>query len=210
MLEGFHLRVSRIVLEAVEPFGFALGGGYALQAHGVVDRPSKDLDTYTANMDVAVFDAAERTVVTALRREGFNVHVVKSDSWFRALRVADADNGDVLGVDLGYDYRRRKPVAVAGIGPVLALDDVVVGKVRALWDRQAARDYIDVDALMRESNWTVEGLQAVLDDVRPEAGPGTMSELLRQADTVAGEEYAAYGLTADDVSDLICRLRSAT
>jgi len=48
MLEGFHLRVSQIILKAIEPYGFALGGGYALQVHGVIDRPTKDIDSYVS------------------------------------------------------------------------------------------------------------------------------------------------------------------
>jgi hypothetical protein len=66
MLTGFHLRVAKIVLQAVEPYGFALGGGYALQAHGIIDRPSTDIDSYTFRMDEKLFDDAEIAVVGAL------------------------------------------------------------------------------------------------------------------------------------------------
>lgn len=52
---GPGLRVARILGAAIGDDGFALGGGYALQAHGIVDRPSKDLDSYAAAMDVDMF-----------------------------------------------------------------------------------------------------------------------------------------------------------
>ncbi|MCL2092445.1 MAG: nucleotidyl transferase AbiEii/AbiGii toxin family protein [Micrococcales bacterium] len=209
MLSGFHLRVSQVVLEAVEPLGFALGGGYALQAHGIIDRLSTDLDTYTATMDTAVFDAAESAAVAALETAGLGVDVVRSDSWFRALRVYDLATDDAVAVDLGYDYRQHAPTAITGIGPVLDVADVVVGKVRALWDRQAARDYLDIDAVLATGRWDVDGLQKILTSIRPEAGPHGMAELLDTADTVEPEEYAAYGLAESQAKNLVARLRAA-
>lgn len=209
MLSGFHLRVSQVVLVAVEPLGFALGGGYALQVHGIIDRLSTDLDTYTATMDADVFDAAESAVVAALEGTGLGVDVVRSDSWFRALRVYDLATDEAVAVDLGYDYRQHAPVAIAGIGPVLDIADVVVGKVRALSDRQAARDYLDIDAILATGRWDVGALQEVLASIRPEAGPRGMVELLDAADTAEPEEYAAYGLDESQVASLVTRLRAA-
>jgi hypothetical protein len=115
-----------------------LGRGYALQAHGLLDRPSNDLDTYTATMDATVFDAAASAVARALRQAGYAVTTVAADSWFRALREIAETTGRAVAIDLGYDYRGHRPIPVAGAGPVLDLNDVVVGKVRACWDRRAA------------------------------------------------------------------------
>ena len=53
MLSGFHLRVLQIVLDAVEPLGFALGGGYALQAHGITDRLSSQVKALVARLRAA-------------------------------------------------------------------------------------------------------------------------------------------------------------
>lgn len=48
MLTGFHLRVAQALLDAGEKHGFAIGGGYALAAHGIGDRLSEDIDAYGA------------------------------------------------------------------------------------------------------------------------------------------------------------------
>jgi hypothetical protein len=34
----FHQRLAQIGLEALAPFGFCLAGGYAVQAHGLLER----------------------------------------------------------------------------------------------------------------------------------------------------------------------------
>jgi hypothetical protein len=33
-MDPFHERLARLALDAAEPYGFALAGGYAVQAHG--------------------------------------------------------------------------------------------------------------------------------------------------------------------------------
>lgn len=38
MLSGLALRVERIIASILGPKGSALGGGYALQAHSIVER----------------------------------------------------------------------------------------------------------------------------------------------------------------------------
>jgi hypothetical protein len=209
MLSGFHLRIARAVLRAAEPFGFALGGGYALQAHRITDRPSADIDGYASVMDSSVFDGAEAAVVGALDAAGLAVDVVKRDSWFRALLVSDPETDEAVVVDLGYDYRRGEPVGLPGIGPVLSLEDVVAGKVRALYDRQAARDFLDIDAVLASGRWSVADLQTILDAIRPEAGPGGIRSLLSRADAVEPDEYQAYGISPDQARTMIRRLARA-
>jgi len=46
------------LLPAIEPFGFALGGGAALQLHGISDRMTMDIDSFTNEADDEVFEDA--------------------------------------------------------------------------------------------------------------------------------------------------------
>jgi hypothetical protein len=208
MLEGFHLKVSQIVLEAIKPFGFALGGGYALQAHGIIDRESKDIDSYTATTDVELFDRAEAAVTKALKKEGYSVIPGHIDSWFRELIVTDKATNDAVGIDLGYDYRKNEPVIIAGIGPVLDIEDVITGKVRAFWDRQAARDYLDIDAILASRRWSAVDLFAKLKEPRPEATLEAFAAKLGEANIDAAV-YAEYGLSLAEVEGLCTRLSEA-
>jgi Nucleotidyl transferase AbiEii toxin, Type IV TA system len=45
--DPLQLEIARITLYVARQFGFALGGGVALAAHGVVDRPTEDVDIFT-------------------------------------------------------------------------------------------------------------------------------------------------------------------
>ena len=42
-MHPFHERLARVGLAAVSTYGFALAGGYAVQAHGLLVRPSYDI-----------------------------------------------------------------------------------------------------------------------------------------------------------------------
>lgn len=45
-MDPFHERLARIALDAAGSFGFALAGGYAVQAHGFLNRMSADVDLF--------------------------------------------------------------------------------------------------------------------------------------------------------------------
>ncbi len=45
-MDPFHERLARVALEVTAAYGFALAGGYAVQAHGFLDRPSSDVDLF--------------------------------------------------------------------------------------------------------------------------------------------------------------------
>ena len=68
-LEDLHREVAAVVLRAVAPHGFALAGGCALIAHGIIDRPTQDVDLFT-NHERGV-EAAASAVEQGLRAAGF-------------------------------------------------------------------------------------------------------------------------------------------
>src|SRR5215831_1980662 len=68
-LDDLHREVASIVLGAAAEHGFALGGANALMAHGVIDRPTEDVDLFT-DRETGVA-AAAGAVENALRGAGF-------------------------------------------------------------------------------------------------------------------------------------------
>lgn len=66
-----HRRVAVVALAAAAGYGFALGGGNALLAHGIISRPTQDLDLFT-DREHGV-EAAAEAVEAALRGAGFAV-----------------------------------------------------------------------------------------------------------------------------------------
>ena len=48
MMDRFQLRLVGIALDVVGDRGFVLGGGHAVQMHGMGARPSKDIDLFSS------------------------------------------------------------------------------------------------------------------------------------------------------------------
>jgi hypothetical protein len=44
----FQAEVARVALAAARDHGFALAGGNGLAAHGIISRPTHDVDLFTA------------------------------------------------------------------------------------------------------------------------------------------------------------------
>ena len=72
--DPFQTNVARLALDATREHGFALAGGHALIAHGIVARSTEDVDLFT-NADGAV-QAAAQLVERKLIDAGFDVEVI--------------------------------------------------------------------------------------------------------------------------------------
>ena len=127
--------VTRIALSGAR--GFALTGSGAIREHGLIERPTEDVDLFTTSQDVAAFGAAVEQVSGRLRRSGFGVEEVRRAPQCARLHVTTSD-GLQLDVDLGVDWRQDAPVFL-DVGPVLSLPDAVGNKVSALYGRGEAR-----------------------------------------------------------------------
>ena len=64
-MDQLHRRLARLALAEAGAFGFCLAGGYAVQAHGFLDRPSEDVDLFTTTASEEHFSDALAAVVRA-------------------------------------------------------------------------------------------------------------------------------------------------
>ena len=125
--------------------GFALAGGAALQAHGVGDRTTDDLDSFTSLADElpAAFDVA----ISALRQAGFEVTVDRRyDTFCRLEVVSGRTKRRPFGVDLGVDSIMWQPDATA-FGPTLSIRELAANKVLTAFGRNEPRDLYDLEQL---------------------------------------------------------------
>ena len=162
-MEPVHRRLAEIGLRVAARYGFALAGGYAVQAHGILTRPSEDVDLFTAWERRDEFATAVDAVVAAYRDGGYSVVVVQQFETFARLSVSDpAAPQQPYKVELAANWRALPPVMM-DIGPVLHPDDVVAGKMSALYTRAEPRDFLDIDActvpklVLRTVSWGVGG-----------------------------------------------------
>jgi hypothetical protein len=159
-MDSLHERLARLALSAAGDYGFCLAGGYAVQAHGFLDRPSEDVDLFTTSAAEEQFPEALTTVIAAYKGDGLDVSTTAEGPGFARLQVTDPTTRATAKVELGIDWRAHQPVTLA-IGPVLHPDDAVANKVCAVFSRAQARDYIDVDAVLQSGRYTSDELLAL-------------------------------------------------
>jgi len=210
-VSDLHRQVAAIALAAAADYGFALGGGNALLAHGVISRPTQDVDLFTDQEHGVA--AAVGAVEAALRRAGF-----ESERQDQSAGLADlfpglgeglaewivaAVGGEQTMLQLAYFDRGRDPV-VMDIGPVLDLEDVVGGKVCALASRVEPRDYADVAAaLERYSPAQLIGFARRLD---PGLTGRDFADAGQRLDQMDDRTFTEIGLSLRDVAALRERL----
>ena len=197
-----HRRLAQIGLRVGGAYGFALAGGHAVAAHGILQRPSEDVDLFADWHQRADFPAAVDAVVTAYQREGYAVRIDHQTDTFARLYVGDtAEPDDQHRVELVANWRIHPPVQME-IGPVLHVDDVMAGKMDALYNRAAARDFLDIDAAMTAGRYTMDRLCELAETVDAGFDRAIFADMLRHIDRFDDEEFTQYGLPAVDVPAL--------
>ncbi|MFE5793900.1 nucleotidyl transferase AbiEii/AbiGii toxin family protein [Streptomyces sp. NPDC056503] len=197
-LTGLHRRLLDDVLRAGTEYPLVLTGGYAVQAHGLVDRLSRDLDVATENpRPMAEIVAHLRTELEGL---GWRVRTLETDPLSARLIVTDPGTGESCEVDVLKEVLCGPPER-REFGLLLSLRDVVGTKVRALADRGMARDLVDVRAAA--DRWSAEELEEL---GRRHARDGFDLEELRAklagAEWIDDDEFTAHGLDDDRILEL--------
>ncbi|WP_030509670.1 nucleotidyl transferase AbiEii/AbiGii toxin family protein [Microbispora rosea] len=201
-MDDFHRRLATIALRVAADHGFALAGGYAVQAHGVLERPSEDIDLFTSSVRDD-FSEGVAKICDAYIKHGLAIKVDVDSPQFVRLSVSEPATGRISKVELAADLRSHPPV-IMEIGPVVHLDDVAGGKVEALFTRAEVRDFIDVDALLNAGRFTRERLLDLASSRDLGFDHAVFAQMLSALELYPDDEFLAYGLSERDVH----RLRS--
>lgn len=206
-VDEFHRDVAAIALRAAGQHGFALGGGNALIAHGIISRPTEDVDLFT-NEDNGV-KAAAGAVGEALQAAGYETErrdtaggladVFPGMGDGLAEWIVTAPDGAQMMLQMAHFDRGRSPVTM-DVGPVLDLEDVIGSKVCALASRVEPRDYVDTAAAL--GRYTVAQLIGLARQLDPGLTERDFADAGRQLDRMPDGMFARYGLTPADVADL--------
>jgi nucleotidyltransferase AbiEii toxin of type IV toxin-antitoxin system len=202
-----HGQVATIALRAAAPHGFALGGGNALLAHGITERPTQDVDVFSNEQGgvEAVADAVE----DALRGAGFGTErrdetdgladIFEGMGEGLAEWIVTGPSGEQMMLQLAYFDRTRQPVLM-DIGPVLDLEDVVGGKVCALASRAEPRDYLDTGAALRR--YSVEQVIRFARRLDPGLTRTDFADAGRRLDYWSDRVFSPFGLSPEQVAAL--------
>lgn len=202
-----HRQVAVVALRAASGYGFALGGGNALIAHGLIDRATQDVDLFTD--DEHGVEAAADAVEAALRAAGYQIErqdetAGLADIWEGlgeglAEWTITAPGGQQMLLQLAYFDRASRPV-IMEIGPVLDLQDVVGGKVAALASRAVPRDYWDTAAAM--GRYTIEEMIGFARRLDPGLTDQDFQDAGARLDQAPDGWFASLGLSPEEVAEL--------
>ena len=199
--------VATIALRAAARNGFALAGGNALIAHGIIDRPTDDVDLFS-DQETGVAAAAD-AVESALVEAGFLAErrdrTAGLEDIFEGMGeglaewIITAPSGQQTMLQMAYFDRTRGPVTM-DVGPVLDLEDVAAGKAVALVSRVEPRDYVDTAAAL--SRYSVSRMIGLARRLDPGLTEQDFADACRQLDRMPDRLFARYGLTPADVAEL--------
>ena len=211
-VDEFHRDVAAIALRAAGTHGFALGGGNALIAHGIISRPTEDVDLFTNEGDGV--QAAAGAVGDALREAGYGVErrdvaggladVFDGIGDGLAEWIVTAPDGARMMLQMAYFDRGRRPVTM-DVGPVpdlpvLHLEDVIGSKVCALASRVEPRDYADTAAALE--HYTVDQLISLAKRLDPGLEDRDFADAGRQLDRMPDQLFTRYKLSQQDIARL--------
>jgi hypothetical protein len=202
-MDPFHERLARVALEVTASYGFALAGGYAVQAHGFLDRPSADVDLFAEASAEFNFSEAVDAVIAGYQRDGLDARTEARSSSFARLIVSTAE--EQARVELGVDWRMNEPVRLA-IGPVLHADDAVANKVCALFGRAEIRDY--VDAIRASGRYSDDDLVRLAAEHDPGFDLAWFTEALEAVDRIPDTGFAEYDLDPASAAALRSRMHA--
>ncbi|MFH7337320.1 nucleotidyl transferase AbiEii/AbiGii toxin family protein [Streptomyces sp. KHY 26] len=138
-----HRRLLADAVTAGGAHGLVLAGGYALEAHGLVERPHGDVDLATESGED--MERIAGAVAAALEARGRGARVGAVTARTAQLAVTDPPTGGSCVLAL-HKESLWGPPDLTSYGPALCLEDAVGTKIRALYDRGAAVDLIDARA----------------------------------------------------------------
>jgi hypothetical protein len=201
----YQREVTRLALGSLAGGGFALAGSGAIREHGIIDRPTQDIDLFTSITSPEAFAESTKRLVAAMRERGFEVEEHRNAPQYAKFSVT-SPAGQRVEVDLAVDWRSEEPVTLS-VGPVLSLPDAVASKVSAVYSRAEVRDYLDLDAIRESGRFT----DAELLDLAVDRDPGFDVQMFAgQLDQInrlgSARRVKEYGVGEQELAQLKSRL----
>ncbi len=144
-LTRLQIEAARLFFSLPGSAGFAVAGGAALIARGLIARPTRDVDLFLLEAGASTVGSAVTAFETAMDSRGWSHARVIDQQDF--IRLSVADGHDSLIVDLGRDSPATQAIDSTDLGPTLSSRDLSARKTLALFGRAEGRDFADVYAL---------------------------------------------------------------
>jgi len=144
-LTAFQTSIAHLFFGIARSKGYLLGGGGALLAHGLTNRPTQDLD-FVGSTNTELADSVAEQFALAAESSGIGVQTIQQgDTFTRLLVTAETQ----LVVDFAIDALPILDPVVTAAGPTFAPEELAARKLTALFGRAEARDFTDVYLLCK-------------------------------------------------------------
>lgn len=164
----------------------------------MANRQSEDIDLFAPERGSP--DEVADDLIAKYASLGFTVKVLVRTRDLVQLEATDHDGG-ICKVDLGVSWRARQPVQL-DVGPALHPDDAVAGKMDALFNRWAPRDFLDVDSILRSGRYTRQQLLSIAAEHNPGFSTSMFAESLSYLRRIPDREFIAYGGAAGQIEEM--------
>jgi Nucleotidyl transferase AbiEii toxin, Type IV TA system len=144
-LTTLQVQAARLFFSLPASAGFAVAGGAALIARGLITRPTQDVDLFLLDTRLSTVASAAAAFETAMDGQGWSHIRVRNHHEF--VRLSIADGQESLIIDLGRDSPAAEATAATQLGPTLSPRDLAARKTLALFGRAEPRDFADVHDL---------------------------------------------------------------
>lgn len=144
-LTQLQVQATQLFFSLPASAGFAVAGGAALIARGLIRRPTQDVDLFLLDASDSSVAAAVAAFEKAIDRQGWSHSRAIDQQDFVRLTIADCQ--ETLVIDLGRDSPAAEAIDDTDLGPTLSSRDLAARKTLALFGRAEARDFTDVYAL---------------------------------------------------------------
>ncbi len=142
-----------------------------MAAQHLTIRPTQDLDFFTSPGQGEV-PAARDAFIAAAQARGWTLQVLRDEPTFCRLQITGVDE---LLVDIAVDATPGHPPVASIAGPTLDPSELAGRKVIALFDRAAARDFVDM--FMLSSSYTKIALLRLAADVDAGFDPQVLADM---------------------------------
>lgn len=139
-------------------------------------------------------------LIAAYTEAGYAVEVDHQTDTFARLHLTDAAGGRYR-VELVANWRLQPPVQM-DVGPVLHPDDVMAGKMDALYNRAAARDFLDIDAAVTGGHYTLGRLCELAEAMDAGFDRAMFAQMLGSIARFDGTDFAEYDVELSQVDGL--------
>jgi hypothetical protein len=200
-------QITRIALSVASSDGFALAGSGAIREHGLISRPTEDVDMFTTRQFQGQFRKTVAAIVDALVADEFSVEqdVQRQGDTFSRLLISK-DGVDVV-MDLGIDYRSADPED-SPLGPLTSEQDAVGSKVSALFSRGEDRDFLDVDSIRQSGKYSDEALMEMAAQHDLGFDRRMFADRLDMVERITPDDVARYDVLPQDLYTIQRRLRT--